>query len=57
MMKTKALPKRETKERKTFTMAPTVIARLAKASQQTGLSESSYVEQAVRLKLSQDGIE
>jgi hypothetical protein len=51
------LPEREIKERKTFTLTPTAIARLARASRLTGMSESTYVEQALRLKFREDEIE
>jgi hypothetical protein len=50
------LPERETKERKTFTLTPTAIERLARASRLTGMSESTYVEQALRLKFKEDEV-
>ena len=48
------LPERETKIRKTFTLTPSIIERLARASRLRGMSESVYVEQALRLKLKED---
>jgi ribosomal protein S27AE len=51
------LVQREHKQQKTFTLTPTASERLTRASRETGLSESSYVEQALRLKFNQDNIE
>lgn len=57
--KTKAvqIPERETKERKTFTITPSAIALLQRGSRSSGMSESTYVEQAIRLKFAQDKTE
>jgi hypothetical protein len=48
---------RETKERKTFTLTPTAIQLLARASRLAGMSESTYVEQAVREKFARTNVE
>jgi hypothetical protein len=51
------IPERETKERKTFTMTPSAIALLTRGSRSKGMSESTYVEQAVREKFERENTE
>jgi hypothetical protein len=48
------IPERETKERKTFTITPSAIALLQRGSRLSGMSESIYVEQAIREKFERE---